>query len=78
MQNSLPISKAFLEKKGESVFHLFRSVLQADKFPINIDLFNADIASGRGGMRDADATARLRLFYVNSLPLPSGRAHAPT
>lgn len=78
LQNHLPVSKAFLEKKGGSVFHLFGSVLQADKFPIDIYLFDADIPGGWGGVRDANATARLWLFHIDSLPLSSSCAHTPT
>lgn len=39
-------AKPCWKKKMGLFFHLFRSVLQADKFPINIYLFNADIPSG--------------------------------
>lgn len=77
LENDLPASKAFLEKRG-SVLHLFGSVLQADKFPINIYLFDAHVPSGWGRVGDANTTARLWLFHIDSLPLSSSCAHAPT
>lgn len=65
-------------KQVHLLFHLLRSILQADEFPINVYLFDADVASGRGGMGDADAATRLRLFHVHPLPLPSHRANTAT
>ena len=52
--------------------NLFRGILQADEFSINIYLLNRDISSGRSRMGDADTTAGFRFFHINSLPLSSG------
>ena len=60
-----------------AITHLFGGVEQADELAVHVQLIEADVASGRGHVSDADGAAGLRLLHVHALPLAPCGAHAP-
>ncbi len=56
--------------------NLLRAVVQAEELPVHVQLVDADVSSGRGGVSDVDTAAGLGLLHIHTLPLPLRGADA--
>lgn len=72
----LPLISPLWSRDTCAFSNLFRGVLQADEFSINVYLLNRDTSSGKSWVGNANTTAGFRLLHINPLPLPFSCTHS--